>query len=82
MRDETVSVVRGNSISNIKRKRSGRAKIIQDIAAPPGLCMSKLLDYENYTKMVSLLKTFNIYNNTRLSNVSMLFAVETTLACL
>ena len=52
------------------KHRSGRrGRIIQDIAAPPHLCMQKILDYDNYSKMVSLLKTFEIYDHIRFSNV-------------
>ena len=60
----------GDSLS--KDRRKGRAKIIQDIAAPPYLCMEKILDFDNYSKMVSLLKKFDVYDHTALSNVGAL----------
>ena len=73
MRDDgSAKLTEAGSQSDSKRKRNGRAKIIQDIAAPPGLCMHKILDYDNYTKMVSLLKKYDIYNTSRLNNVSTL----------
>ena len=55
-----------------KKRRSGRAKIIQDVAAPPYICMEKILDFDNYTKMVSLLKKFDIYEQKTYTNVSIL----------
>lgn len=66
MRDEGVTTLTGKD----KIKVSGRAMIIQDIAAPPSFCIEKMLDFDNYTKMVSLLKKFDIYEKTKLNNVS------------
>ena len=54
------------------KRRSGRAKIIQDVSAPPYICMEKILDFDNYTKMVSLLKKFDIYEQKTYTNVSIL----------
>jgi hypothetical protein len=67
MRDDGSVTV---ATSSSARKRNGRAKIIQDIAAPPNLCLEKILDFDNYTRMVSLLKKFDIYNQYSFNNVS------------
>lgn len=39
----------------------GRAAVIQDIHAPPLICMNKILDFQNYPKYVSFLKKLVIY---------------------
>jgi hypothetical protein len=39
----------------------GRAAVIQDIDAPPHICMEKILDFVNYPKYVSFLKKLEIY---------------------
>lgn len=40
----------------------GRAAVIQDIHAPPSICMKKILDFQNYPKYVSFLKKLEIYH--------------------
>jgi hypothetical protein len=40
----------------------GRAAVIQDVDAPPYICMQKILDFTNYPKYVSFLKKLEIYH--------------------
>lgn len=46
---------------NSSSDRQGRAAVIQDIDAPPYICLKKVHDFHNYPKYVSFLKTLDIY---------------------
>lgn len=42
--------------------QSGRGIVIQDVQAPPSICMSKITDLPNYHKMVPKVKSIEIYS--------------------
>ena len=49
-------------------KASGRGLVIQDVNAPPAVCMEKILDMKNYDKYVAQVKKVFIYKNVTLQN--------------
>lgn len=48
---------------NQRNGKSGRGIVIQDIHAPPHICLSKISDLPNYSKMVPNVKSIEIYDN-------------------
>ena len=48
---------------NQRNGKSGRGIVIQDIHASPQVCLSKISDLPNYSKMVPNVKSIDIYDN-------------------
>ena len=48
---------------NQRNGKSGRGIVIQDIHAPPHVCLSKISDLPNYSKMVPNVKSIEIYDS-------------------
>ena len=48
---------------NQRNGKSGRGIVIQDINAPPHVCLSRISDLPNYSKMVPNVKNVEIYDN-------------------
>ena len=48
---------------NQRNGKSGRGIVIQDIHAPPSVCLSRISDLANYSKMVPNVKAIEIYEN-------------------
>jgi hypothetical protein len=48
---------------NQRNGKSGRGIVIQDIQAPPNVCLSRISDLANYSKMVPNVKSIEIYDN-------------------
>ena len=47
---------------NQRNGKSGRGIVIQDIHAPPHVCLSKISDLPNYSKVVPNVKSVDIYD--------------------
>ena len=56
--------------------KSGRGVVIQDINAPPNVCMDKIRDLKNYPKMVKAVKSVEIYEDFKHNNASFNFCCE------
>lgn len=53
---------------NERNGKSGRGIVIQDINAPPHICLSKISDLPNYPKYMPTVKSIDIYENVKFDN--------------
>ena len=51
------------------KKLGGKGIVIQDIAAPPKICLDTITDIGSYTKKVPRVKKVEIYEQSKLANV-------------
>ena len=60
-KEEAETLASGGHVTKIDRHgKSGRGTIIQDVAAPPHICMDRIRDLKNYSKMVANLRSIEI----------------------
>lgn len=71
-RDQSKVLDKGKSVSYSERseEKSERGVIIQDVNASTLICMSRIRDLSEYPKMISLVKTVEIYETIRHHNVN------------
>jgi hypothetical protein len=63
-KEENLSLEAGKPVTiNQRNGKSGRGIVIQDIHAPPHVCLSRIKDLPNYSKMVPNVKSIEIYDD-------------------
>eukprot|EP01039_Chlorochromonas_danica_P002162 gene2163-2360_t len=53
---------------NERSGKNGRGVVIQDVAAPPAICMDRIRDLTNYNKMVPKVRSVSIYDQVKFPN--------------
>ena len=69
LRDNIVAAPSATDGERQAKRWTRRAKIIQDIEAPPQVCLEAVLDFRKYPKMVSLVKKLDVYDQINHTNV-------------
>jgi hypothetical protein len=54
---------------NERTGKAGRGLVIQDVNAPPAICMERIMDLPNYHKFVPKVRKVTIYEENALQNV-------------
>ena len=59
--------------------KSGRGIVIQDVQAPPAICMDRIRDLPHYHKMVPKVKSIDVYSEEKFTNVIVVIFVIFTI---
>jgi len=69
-KDQSIKLDRGEAVIVKERKgKLGEGYVIQDINASELICMNKILDFQNYPRMVPHLKSLDVYETIKFNNV-------------
>jgi hypothetical protein len=63
-------------VINQKEGRSGRGLVIQDVNAPPQICIDRIRDLPNYPKMCPTVKRVDMYDESKFQNGTILYGSE------